>query len=186
MNFKKLRNCLTVATALLLGGSAAMAANPVNSGDASLSALEIRVDGQNLVNFDRNTTTYNIEVEDITMMTLSAAPAASDAVVSITVNGRAYDNHSLASLDGGDNTIVYNIVSGGATKSYTVNIKTPQIVRGRHFDWKNATIYFVLTDRFYNGDTTNDNSYHRQRPQGNVPDYATFHGGDIKGLTEKP
>lgn len=185
MNFKKLRNCLTVATALLLGGSAAMAATAVNSGDASLSALEIRVDGKNLVNFDRNTTTYNIEVEDITMMTLSAAPAASDATVSITVNGRAYDNHSLASLDGGDNTIVYNIVSGGATKSYTVNIKTPQIVRGRHFDWKNATIYFVLTDRFYNGDTSNDKSYHRQRPQGNVPDYATFHGGDIKGLTEK-
>lgn len=184
MNIKNIGRCLVAAAALLAGFSNARGA-AVNSGDATLSALEIKVNGQNLVNFDRNTTTYNIEIDDASMMTLSAAPAASDATVKITVNGREYDNHSLASLDGGENTIVYNIVSGSATKSYTVNIKTPQIVRGRHFDWKNATIYFVLTDRFYNGDTSNDTPYHRQRPQGNVPDFATFHGGDIKGLTEK-
>lgn len=184
MNIKNIGRCLVAAAALLAGFSNARGA-AVNSGDATLSALEIKVNGQNLVNFDRNTTTYNIEIDDASMMTLSAAPAASDATVKITVNGREYDNHSLASLDGGENTIVYNIVSGTSTRSYTINIKTPQVVRGRHFDWKNATIYFVLTDRFYNGDTSNDKSYHRQRPQGNVPDYATFHGGDIKGLTEK-
>lgn len=33
------------------------------------------------------------------------------------------------------------------------------------FDWKNATVYFVLTDRFYNGDPTNDHSYHRQKTE---------------------
>ncbi|HBL9020463.1 TPA: alpha-amylase, partial [Enterobacter hormaechei] len=29
------------------------------------------------------------------------------------------------------------------------------------FSWQNATVYFVLTDRFVNGDPTNDNSYGR-------------------------
>ena len=29
------------------------------------------------------------------------------------------------------------------------------------FSWDNANAYFVLTDRFYNGDTSNDNSYGR-------------------------
>lgn len=185
MNINRICRRLSAAATILLGGVTANSATAVNTGDPSLSALEIKVDGQNIVKFDRNTTNYSIELDDPSLMTLSAAPSASDAIVTITVNGREYDNHSLASLDGGENTIVYNIVSGSASRSYTINVKTPQVLRGRHFSWKNATIYFVLTDRFNNGDTTNDNSYHRQRPQGSVPDYATFHGGDIKGLTEK-
>ena len=54
------------------------------------------------------------------------------------------------------------------------------------FDWGNATVYFVITDRFCNGDTTNDVNY------GRIVDYgserlnaATFHGGDFKGLLQK-
>ena len=62
------------------------------------------------------------------------------------------------------------------------------------FSWDNALVYFVLTDRFKNGDTSNDNSYGRglneagTGPQTGL-DYktnpGTFHGGDLKGLTEK-
>ena len=52
------------------------------------------------------------------------------------------------------------------------------------FSWDNATVYFLLTDRFKNGDTSNDNAYHRQEI--NVGDTrATFHGGDFAGITEK-
>lgn len=56
----------------------------------------------------------------------------------------------------------------------------------KNFDWGNATVYFVITDRFCNGDTTNDVNY------GRIVDYgeerlnaATFHGGDIKGILKK-
>jgi len=56
----------------------------------------------------------------------------------------------------------------------------------KKFDWGNATVYFTITDRFCNGDTTNDINY------GRIVDYgserlnaATFHGGDIKGLLIK-
>ena len=31
-----------------------------------------------------------------------------------------------------------------------------------NFTWDNATVYFVLTDRFENGNPGNDNSYGRQ------------------------
>ncbi|QGM81159.1 alpha-amylase [Otariodibacter oris] len=51
------------------------------------------------------------------------------------------------------------------------------------FDWKNATVYFALTDRFYNGDPSNDNSYGRHKD--GMEEIGTFHGGDLKGLTEK-
>ena len=59
------------------------------------------------------------------------------------------------------------------------------------FSWDNATVYFALTDRFSNGDTSNDHSYGRELDQnGNVysnylTEPATFHGGDLKGLTKK-
>lgn len=58
------------------------------------------------------------------------------------------------------------------------------------FSWDNATVYFLLTDRFNNGDTSNDHSYGRGLDEnGNVVQgvdpSATFHGGDFAGITEK-
>lgn len=178
-----IRRKLAMLMSGIIAGASVYAA--VNSGDASLSDLELRVDGRNILSgFSSSTTTYNVELEDVSMLTMSAVPSASDATVAIDFNGAPMTNHSLANLDGGDNVITYTVRSGKSTKTYTVNIKTPQVVRDEYFTWKNANIYFVLTDRFYNGDTSNDNSYHRKRLSGDA-DVATFHGGDIKGLTQK-
>ncbi len=58
-----------------------------------------------------------------------------------------------------------------------------------NFTWDNATVYFVLTDRFYNGNKTNDHSYGRSVDEVDAASYATrkgtFHGGDLAGLTAK-
>lgn len=51
------------------------------------------------------------------------------------------------------------------------------------FDWHNATVYFVLTDRFVNGDPGNDHSYGRRND--GMQEIGTFHGGDLRGLTSK-
>ena len=58
------------------------------------------------------------------------------------------------------------------------------------FSWDNASVYFLLTDRFYNGNTSNDHSYGRSLDQnGQVvtgnSDAASFHGGDFAGITKK-
>lgn len=58
------------------------------------------------------------------------------------------------------------------------------------FSWDNASVYFLLTDRFYNGNTSNDHSYGRSLNQsGSVTngnsDAAAFHGGDFAGITQK-
>jgi len=53
------------------------------------------------------------------------------------------------------------------------------------FSWDDATVYFAITDRFKNGDESNDSSYGRQKVDEMGRDIATFHGGDIKGVTEK-
>lgn len=50
------------------------------------------------------------------------------------------------------------------------------------FVWENATIYFLLTDRFNNGDTTNDINFDRNKETGEL---RGFEGGDIVGITKK-
>ncbi|WP_394750717.1 alpha-amylase family glycosyl hydrolase [Spongiimicrobium salis] len=50
------------------------------------------------------------------------------------------------------------------------------------FIWENATVYFVLTDRFENGDPSNDFSYGRQDDGAPLRSYQ---GGDLQGLINK-
>lgn len=53
------------------------------------------------------------------------------------------------------------------------------------FTWDNANVYFVIQDRFYDGDSSNNNSYGRMSTDDLGKKIGTFHGGDIKGLTQK-
>lgn len=56
----------------------------------------------------------------------------------------------------------------------------------KDFTWGNATVYFVITDRFCNGDTLNDINYGRRVDYGSERlNAATFHGGDFKGMLAK-
>ncbi|MCI6652078.1 MAG: alpha-amylase family glycosyl hydrolase [Ruminococcus sp.] len=64
------------------------------------------------------------------------------------------------------------------------------VVENDGFTWDNATVYFMLTDRFKNGNTSNDHSYGRTLDKDGKPisgwDTApgTFHGGDFAGITQ--
>jgi len=57
-----------------------------------------------------------------------------------------------------------------------------QDIQKMPFMWENATLYFLLIDRFNNGDSTNDFAYDRKR-DGAV--LRNFMGGDIVGITQK-
>lgn len=79
-----------------------------------------------------------------------------------------------------------------AAEETTVNAATSETTD--KFTWDNVTAYFVLTDRFLNADTSNDHSYGRglqadgKTPVEGLDTYTnpgTFHGGDLKGLTQK-
>lgn len=50
------------------------------------------------------------------------------------------------------------------------------------FDWNNATVYFMLTDRFHNGNSDNDNNFGRGD---DAKELRQFMGGDIQGITQK-
>ena len=65
--------------------------------------------------------------------------------------------------------------SCSSTKTSKTASKTP-------FVWENANVYFLLIDRFNNGDKTNDQNYNRNKPTGKL---RGFEGGDIRGVIQK-
>ncbi|MEO1053002.1 MAG: alpha-amylase family glycosyl hydrolase [Bacteroidota bacterium] len=60
-------------------------------------------------------------------------------------------------------------------KEALLEVKTP-------FMWENATVYFLLTDRFNNGNQANDQSFDRQADGAKL---RSFTGGDIPGVIQK-
>ena len=61
------------------------------------------------------------------------------------------------------------------------NPAAAQAVR-KPFSWDNATIYFLMTDRFNNGDPANDHAYGRKDDGATLRGYM---GGDLAGVTAK-
>jgi alpha-amylase len=62
-----------------------------------------------------------------------------------------------------------------AQKKKSSTPKTP-------FVWESANVYFIITDRFNNGDKTNDHTFNRNKPTGKL---RGFDGGDIRGIIQK-
>lgn len=113
----------------------------------------------------------------------------------VTINRTSYDMGTTAGTftksvkdlgitTGGTSITVSATVTnseGTGTASATLTtVDTPTVPDT--FTWDNVNCYFVLTDRFANGDTKNDASYGRVKTSDGV---GSFHGGDIVGLTEK-
>ncbi|TLP81219.1 alpha-amylase family glycosyl hydrolase [Maribacter sp. ACAM166] len=66
------------------------------------------------------------------------------------------------------------------TASITDTVETSRI--NPNFQWEAATVYFLLTDRFKNGNPANDLNFNRDKATGKL---RGFMGGDIQGITQK-
>jgi alpha-amylase len=67
------------------------------------------------------------------------------------------------------------ISSAQKNKTTAATNKTP-------FIWEGANVYFLMTDRFNNGDKSNDANFGRTKQAAKLCD---FEGGDIKGISQK-
>jgi len=77
------------------------------------------------------------------------------------------------------------LISCNDTKKEEANVdfaklETPLV--SSNFTWAGANIYFLLTDRFNNGDISNDINFDRNNEAAVL---RGFEGGDIKGVTQK-
>ena len=126
---------------------------------------------------------------------------ATVTAATVTITGEVSKSYALADFTDGKLTLNVKtdlgiteegksiVVNASATNSEGTGNATPatlttkkNVVAKNTFTWDNVNCYFVLTDRFYNGDKNNDGSYGRVKTSDGV---GSFHGGDIKGLTEK-
>ncbi len=68
------------------------------------------------------------------------------------------------------------------TEEITIDILPREVKSEADFDWDEAVIYFLLTDRFKDGDPANNNpneeNYDLSHPE-------TYHGGDFPGIIEQ-
>ncbi|WP_430933333.1 alpha-amylase family glycosyl hydrolase [Saccharicrinis sp. 156] len=75
-----------------------------------------------------------------------------------------------------------NLLIGLAILLLSSCAQKQQQVQEAPFVWENANVYFLLTDRFNNGDTTNDVNFERDEETGVL---RGFMGGDFRGIINK-
>jgi alpha-amylase len=71
--------------------------------------------------------------------------------------------------------VVFFVSCSGTKKVINKTTKTP-------FVWEAASVYFLMTDRFNNGDPSNDLNFGRNKNTGKL---RGFEGGDIIGISKK-
>ncbi|MEU4236892.1 carbohydrate binding domain-containing protein [Actinoplanes sp. NPDC026619] len=80
-----------------------------------------------------------------------------------------------------------NVSAPSATASVTTGDAPPQAAGGEMLggDPRKESIYFVMTARFYDGDTSNDRGGSQNISSGNAANHDPMFRGDFKGLVDK-
>ncbi|WP_119396418.1 alpha-amylase family glycosyl hydrolase [Salinibius halmophilus] len=135
------------------------------------------------------TVTFNASSQSITVTTeetiVRAPPPVSCPVPAgntIDVSQHFAEGTSLINLIDGSITTVENGLVASAQKGLHIFAESEQGKTA--WQWQGANIYFVMTDRFANGNEQNDNAYGRVTDD-NRDNIGTFHGGDLQGVIEQ-
>lgn len=86
--------------------------------------------------------------------------------------------------------VLFSVFLSSCQTDTSKKIKNPVLVKDTleivkknpNFQWEAATVYFLITDRFKNGNPENDLNFDRDQKTGEL---RGFMGGDIEGITEK-
>ena len=111
--------------------------------------------------------------EPITGPAGQSTPPTTEATMALPTTSFVNSNKPVTSV--GTGVVIQTEVITAEAKTSTED----------QFDWRNAMVYFAMTDRFFNGDPSNDESYGRTTVDVKGSKLATFNGGDFKGLTDK-
>lgn len=144
----------------------------------------------------------NIESITLSESSVTVAPFAT-VTLKTTISPSDADNsgitwtssdESVATVNNGTitgvkyGTATITAKAGEISATCEVTVKDEAAIAGDYEAtfWDNASVYFVITDRFHNGNTSNDNAYGREKGDPTVKlDAGKFYGGDIVGLTAK-
>ena len=140
-----------------------------------LTIKTIPAEGADMSAFEVATATV-----DLSSLGLSSTYAIDPELMEATIS-------CLDTTTTGDKTLPVTVkdIYGNVYRTSTNVTVTERDKKDGDFDWDEAVIYFAVTDRFFDGDTSNNDAY-------KVGDYDTsdkggssYHGGDFAGLNEK-
>ena len=140
-----------------------------------LTIKTIPAEGADMSGFEVATATV-----DLSALGLSSTYAIDPELMEATIS-------CLDTTTTGDKTLPVTVkdIYGNVYRTSTNVTVTERNKKDGDFDWDEAVIYFAVTDRFFDGDTSNNDAY-------GVGDYDTsdkggssYHGGDFTGLTKK-
>lgn len=140
-----------------------------------LTIKTIPAEGADMSGFEVATATV-----DLSALGLSSTYAIDPELMEATIS-------CLDTTTTGDKTLPVTVkdIYGNVYRTSTNVTVTERNKKDGDFDWDEAVIYFAVTDRFFDGDTSNNDAY-------GVGDYDTsdkggssYHGGDFTGLTQK-
>ncbi len=123
---------------------------------------------------------------------LESEPSVSGKTISFEIQCKD-GSSSISNVSGGispqiNGMKVTDTVPENSKYSYTVTVDDSEVfvpvwVEDNKFDWKDAVLYFAFTDRFMDGDSSNNNPATDASDQGSSS--ARWKGGDFKGLQTK-
>lgn len=167
-----------------------------STADGSINIFDFIIFGRNFgkINPDISVKTVEItgdsEVAVGSTIALTAKVTYSNSTTGTLVDWKSSDESKATVVNGtvkglAAGTVVITATKEGVSQTKTITVKA--VTENKvTFSWDNVNMYFVITDRFYNGNTANDQSYGRKKDYGSTElNTGTFHGGDIAGLTKK-
>lgn len=140
-----------------------------------LTIKTIPAEGADMSAFEVATATV-----DLSALGLSSTYAIDPELMEATIS-------CLDTTTAGNKTLPVTVkdIYGNVYRTSTNVTVTERNKKDGDFDWDEAVIYFAVTDRFFDGNTSNNDAY-------GVKDYNTgdkggssYHGGDFAGLTQK-
>lgn len=168
----------------------------VNCGSDTELPFNIRFAGDYAITYDDQAQTISVKrqpkkstkTEFVRPIPKVTCEVFSDKPVSINVAGTFKDGTKLIETFSGQSAVVTEgaiTLTPSATSGGVMLLEKAESEKkaNQALDWRNANIYFVMVDRFNNGDSSNDQSYGRQKD--GKEEIGTFHGGDLRGVIEK-
>lgn len=124
----------------------------------------------------------------ISRITLDASQIGASNKIDIPLELMVVSISANQAIEAGDYflPVVATDEDGGIIKEidYPVTILANELPDHERRDWEEEVIYFLLTDRFYDGQADNNNPYDLAYAEADNP-RGTYQGGDFAGVTEK-
>lgn len=118
---------------------------------------------------------------DLSALGLSSAQPINAELLELTIACKDTTTTGVKTLPVTVTDIYGNVYTTDVSVTVTARDKS-----GGDFDWDEAVIYFAVTDRFFDGNASNNDAYGvGDYNVSGVKDGSSYHGGDFAGLTAK-